>query len=164
MDGLRAFATGLPRVCRTPDDLNAREETLFGAWACGSVLAQGGMALHHKLCHTLGGMLGLPHAETHAIILPHAIAYNETAAPDALRPLADLLEAECAARGLYDFAHGLGAPSALQSLGVIESDLDRVAQEAAANPYWNPRPIEASALRHLLQRAWAGAPPAEKEA
>jgi maleylacetate reductase len=160
LEGLRAFKDGLPRVLADPADVRARGETLYGAWLCGTVLGQVGMALHHKLCHTLGGSFGLPHAETHAIILPHAIAYNEAAVPDLLAPVADIFGAKTAGRALHDFAIASGAPLALRDLGLDEPDLDRAAELATQNPYWNPRPVERAALRHLLQAAWAGRAPA----
>jgi maleylacetate reductase len=159
LSGLRAFVTGLPTVVSTPDDLVAREDTLFGAWTCGAVLAQVGMALHHKLCHTLGGTLNLPHAATHAILLPHATAYNEAAAFDALAPLAAILGSKTVGGGLFDFARQLGAPTDLKSLGVSEADLDKVADLAAQNPYWNPVAIEREAIRALLQNAYDGVRP-----
>ncbi|WP_163268710.1 maleylacetate reductase [Chelativorans alearense] len=159
LQGIRAFAVGLSRVIAAPADVAAREETLFGAWLCGTVLAQVGMALHHKLCHTLGGALNLPHAETHAIVLPHATAFNEFVAGDRLRPVADLLGSDTAGGGLFDLAEKLGAPLALKSLGVSESDLDRVAELAVQNSYWNPRAIERDAVRALLQDAYEGKRP-----
>ena len=159
LSGLRAFVTGLPVVVSSPNDLDAREDTLFGAWTCGAVLAQVGMALHHKLCHTLGGTLNLPHAATHAIILPHATAYNEAAAPEKLAPLAAILGSDTAGGGLFDFAGKLGAPTDLKSLGVAEPDLDRVADLAVQNPYWNPVAIERRAIRALLQNAYDGVRP-----
>lgn len=154
-EGLAAFVNALPKVKADPDDLVARSETLYGAWLCGTVLGQVGMALHHKLCHTLGGSFDLPHAETHAIILPHAIAYNAQAVPDLLQPLTDLLGGE----SLHDFARRMGAPMALWDLGLRESDLDRAAQIATENPYWNPRPVDYGPIRALLGAAWAGHPP-----
>ena len=159
LEGLRAFKDALPRVIATPDDLKARGETLYGAWLCGTVLGTVGMALHHKLCHTLGGSFDLPHAETHAVILPHAIAYNEAAASAHLAPLADIFDSPSASQALYRFAVAVQAPLALRDLGLGETDLDRAAEIAAQNPYWNPRPIEQAALRQLLQRAWAGDTP-----
>tara|TARA_R110000787_G_scaffold281066_1_gene392157 strand:- start:5579 stop:6664 length:1086 start_codon:yes stop_codon:yes gene_type:complete len=159
LSGLRAFVTGLPKVVVTPDDLGARENTLFGAWTCGAVLAQVGMALHHKLCHTLGGTLNLPHAATHAVILPYATAYNEAAAPNALKPLANILGSDTAGGGLYNFAKRLGAPTDLRSLGVSQGDLDKVADLAVQNPYWNPAPIEHLTIRALLQNAYDGVHP-----
>lgn len=161
LEGIRAFRDGLPKVLKTPDDLTARGETLYGAWLCGTVLGTVGMALHHKLCHTLGGSFDLPHAETHAVILPHAIAYNQRAAAAELAPLAEILGAATPGAGLYDFAVRMGAPLALRDLGMKESDLDRAAEIAVQNPYWNPRPIEQAAIRHLLQAAWAGDAPSE---
>lgn len=158
LGGIRAFVNGLPGVVAAPGDLAAREETLFGSWLCGTVLAQVGMALHHKLCHTLGGRFNLPHAETHAILLPHTAAYNEVAASAALSPVADLLGGTVGG-GLYDLAASLGAPLALKELGVVEKDLDEAAELAVRNPYWNPRPIEKAGIRALLQNAWEGSRP-----
>ncbi len=159
VEGIDAFASALPKVVAMPNDLDARGETLYGAWLCGTVLGQVGMALHHKLCHTLGGSFDLPHAETHAIVLPHAIAFNEDAVPENLAPLANALGGETAGAALHDFAKSMGAPLALRDLGLGEADLDRAADIAIENPYWNPRPIERASIRALLQAAWEGLKP-----
>jgi maleylacetate reductase len=160
MEGIRAFARALPQVVAAPGDLTARGETLYGAWLCGTVLGQVGMALHHKLCHALGGSFNLPHAETHAVILPHAVAFTEPAVTDLLAPVADVLSGESAGAGLHAFAARMGAPMALRDLGMKEEDLDRATEIATKNPYWNPRPVDPAPLRDLLGRAWAGEPPA----
>ena len=160
LEGLRAFRDALPRVMENPDDLHARGETLYGAWLCGTVLGTASMALHHKLCHTLGGSFDLPHAETHSVILPHAIAYNETAAARELAPVAEIFGGKTAGQALRAFAVRMKAPLALRDLGLKEADLDRATEIATQNPYWNPRPIEAGAIRRLLQAAWEGAAPA----
>ena len=159
LDGLRAFSDGLPKVIADPADLKAREDTQRGAWACGTVLGQVGMALHHKLCHTLGGSFNLPHAEVHAIILPHAIAYNAQGVPDPLAPISQVLGGASPGQALWDFAKQSGAPMALKDLGLSEADLDRATEIALKNPYWNPHPVTAEGLRVLLQNAWAGTPP-----
>jgi maleylacetate reductase len=83
-EGVRALAAALPRVVTDGADLDARTDAQYGAWLCGAVLAATTMSLHHKLCHTLGGTLDLPHAQTHTVVLPHALAYNAAAAPAAL--------------------------------------------------------------------------------
>lgn len=159
VEGLQAFKDALPKVMANPGDLTARGETLYGAWLCGTVLGQVGMALHHKLCHTLGGAFDLPHAETHAIILAHAMAYNAVAVPDLLAPISDIFGG-APGMAIYNFAAAMQAPQALRDIGMKESDLDRAADLATQNPYWNPRPIEKVAVRQLLQAAWAGEPPA----
>ena len=117
------------------------------------------MALHHKLCHTLGGTFDLPHAETHTVVLPHAMAYNAAAAPDAMVRIARAIGAPEAPRGLYDLAKSLGAPLSLAQLGMPKDGVDRAVELALANPYWNPAPLEAEGLRRLLQDAYEGRPP-----
>jgi alcohol dehydrogenase class IV len=159
-EGIRALARGLPRVVKAPQDLDARSDCLYGAWLCGAVLGAVGMALHHKLCHVLGGTWNLPHAETHTIVLPHAIAYNAAAAPEAMTRVARALEAATAAQGLYDLEQSLGAPLALKDIGMPGGELDRAADLACAAPYWNPRPIERAAIRKLLDDAYFGRRPA----
>jgi maleylacetate reductase len=118
------------------------------------------MALHHKLCHTLGGSFNLPHAETHTVVLPHAVAYNRAAVPDAMQLAADALGAEDAARGLHALARALGAPVALKDIGMREADLDRAAEIATKSPYYNPRPVDYGAIRKLLDDAYHGREPA----
>ncbi len=161
-EGIRALAAALPKLRANPTDIDARGDALYGAWLCGSVLGNVGMALHHKLCHTLGGTLNLPHAEAHTVVLPHAIAFNAPATPDAMKKISRALGGADAAQGLYRLAKDNGAPVALRDIGMQEADIDRVAQIAVQNPYWNPRPIAPEALpalRDLLQRAWEGAAP-----
>lgn len=158
-EGIRALATGLRAIKENAKDLNARSDCLYGAWMCGSVLGHVGMALHHKLCHTLGGSFDLPHAETHAIVLPHALAYNRDAAPDAMFRISRALGSGDAAAGIFELERELEITSGLRELGMQEADLDRACDIAMSNPYWNPRPIEREALRLLLHDAWVGSPP-----
>jgi maleylacetate reductase len=157
--GIAALGRALPRIVTDPTDRAARADALFGAWVCGSCLGAVGMSLHHKLCHTLGGMFGLPHAETHAVILPHAAAYNASAAPDALARVARALGAAEAAGGLFDLAARNGAPTSLRQIGLAESNLDKAADAAVQSPYWNPRSIERKAIRDLLDDAYHGRRP-----
>ncbi|MBO6717316.1 MAG: maleylacetate reductase [Rhizobiaceae bacterium] len=158
LEGLRALKTALPAIVASPRDPDARGKALYGAWMCGIVLGSVAMALHHKLCHTLGGSFDTPHAETHAIMLPHTVHFNEQAVPDLLAPAAALFGGS-AGGGLWDFAKSIGAPLALGDLGLAEHDLDSAAEMATANPYENPRAIDRSSIRDLLQRAWEGARP-----
>ena len=158
-EGIRALASALPGLAAAPRDRALRADALYGAWLCGIVLGSVSMALHHKLCHTLGGTFELPHAQTHSILLPHAAAYNALAAPDAMARIARALGADNAPRALYDLARAIGAPAALRDLGMPEQGIDAAADLAGQNPYWNPRPVEPDAIRGLIARAWAGAPP-----
>jgi maleylacetate reductase len=120
------------------------------------------MALHHKLCHTLGGTWNLPHAETHTVILPHALAYNAGAAPEAMLRIARALGAQDAAGGMHELARSLKAPVSLQELGMPREDLARCTDIAMQNAYANPRALDRDALRALLEDAWHGRPPARR--
>jgi alcohol dehydrogenase class IV len=163
-EGIRALARAIPALRADGQDMQARGDALYGAWLCGSVLGGVGMALHHKLCHTLGGGFNLPHAETHTVVLPQAIAFNAAAAPRAMERIAAALGAPAisAARGLFELARVNGAPVALKDIGMRAQDLDRAADIATANPYWNPRPVgprERGEIRALLERAYEGIVP-----
>ncbi|MBW4023095.1 MAG: maleylacetate reductase [Proteobacteria bacterium] len=156
---IAALARALPAIIDDAQDRSARREALYGAWLCGVALGSVGMALHHKLCHVLGGSFDLPHAPTHTVVLPHAVAYNTPGAPEAMARVASALGAKDAAGGLYDLAKRLGAPVALSAIGMKEADLDRAVTLAAAKPYPNPRPVAADPLRRLLHNAYFGIRP-----
>ena len=152
-EGIRLLGSSLPAV------ETARSEALLGAWLCGAALGATGMALHHKLCHVLGGSFALPHAETHTVVLPHVTAFNADAAPDAMRSIACALSVDVAAQGIFDLARRLGAPSSLKELGLREEDLDRAASLTIATSSWNPRPLTWDGVRTLLDDAFHGRRP-----
>jgi len=156
---LKALIDALPQIHNRADDIDARTTALWGAWLSGCCLGVTMMGLHHKLCHTLGGSFGLPHAQTHAVVLPHALAYNLPFAPDAHRTLIGVFREPDPARALWEFAHRLHLPRALCELDMPETALDSAADFAVRNPYPNPRPLERGAIRGLLARAWAGSSP-----
>ena len=159
-EGIRALSRALPIIVTQPDNLEARSDAQYGAWLGGAALGAVGMSIHHKLCHTLGGSFNLPHADTHAVILPHATAYNREAAPEAMRRIASALGGvDDAAGGLFDVIQRIGAPTALKSIGMPADGLDRAARLATENPYYSPRPLEYQAVRELLERAFQGTRP-----
>lgn len=158
VDGVRAIARSLGTVVDAPGDREARGDVLYGAWLCSTVLGYIQMALHHKLAHVLGGSFGTPHAETHAILLPHTTGFNAVAVPELLAPVAETFGGSVGG-GLWDFAKSCGAPMKLSDLGLSEADLDRAAEIAVQNPYANPRAFDRADIRNLLQAAWDGARP-----
>ena len=159
-EGIRAIAQALPVIHQRADDVAARGDALYGAWLCGSVLGNVGMALHHKLCHTLGGSFNLPHAPTHTVVLPYVLAFNASHAEEAMRRMAEALGTQgSAAAGVWALAQRHGAATSLRELGLTESALDRAADIATERPYWNPRPVDRAAVRAVLQAAFEGVRP-----
>ncbi len=156
VEGLGALAAGLRSLQRDPDDLDARADLLYGAWLAGRCLEAVGMGLHHKLCHTLGGSFGLPHAPTHTVVLPHAMAYNAQAAPEAMSAAAAALGVDDAPSGLQALVAELGGPVRLDALGFALADVARAAELATARPYPNPRPVDRDGVVGLLTYATRG--------
>ena len=119
------------------------------------------MGLHHKICHVLGGAFDLPHAQTHAVMLPHVIAYNVAAAPEAMRRIARALQAPDALSGIGALAASLPIARSLEALGMPASGIERAVELATRDAYPNPRPIERAAIAAMLERAFHGAPAAD---
>lgn len=160
LEGIKALTEALPKIASDGSSKDARERALYGAWLCGICLGNSSMGIHHKLCHMLGGSYGLPHSETHTILLPHSLAYNALAIPRQMKPLASVFPNSNgdAVNGLNLFLEKLGAPRALKDFGLKESDLDDATQKALSARYPNPRELQSEGLRELLGRAWAGLP------
>lgn len=158
LEGTKALAESLPVIVENKLDLDARLKAQYGAWLCAMCLGSVGMSLHHKLCHTLGGSFNLPHAETHTIVLPHAIAYNAPKIPETMKKLADVLPGSDgdAIKGLNVLLTKLKVKRGLKEFGMKEEDVDKAAEIAVSNPYWNPREIEKEPLRETIRRCWAG--------
>jgi maleylacetate reductase len=164
VEGIQAITKALPVIIQSNGlDREARSDTLYGAWLCACCLGLVGMSLHHKLCHVLGGMFNLPHAETHTIILPHALSYNFSALP---KPTVQKLARAFTGHqdgdpiaGLNDLVSQLsrgGVKRALKDVGMQEDGIDRATEAAMKNPYWNPREITRYGIRELIRRAWSG--------
>jgi maleylacetate reductase len=164
VEAIGLLGRGLPAIAADPGDRTARADTLRAAWLSGICLGTVPMGLHHKLCHTLGGSFNLPHAETHTVVLPHAMAYNAAAAPEAMRRIAYALDVPDAPAGVYDLVAALGGPLSLAKLGMHEQDLDRATELATATPYPNPRELTAAGIRELLSNALDGIRPEPAEA
>jgi maleylacetate reductase len=157
-EGVRAMLAALPVIVGSPGDLDARSEALQGAWLCGAVLGATTMSLHHKLCHVLGGSFDLPHAETHAVVLPHVVAHNGPAAPAAVAALGRALGVaagpDTVTEALAARARDLGAPTSLAALGMPRDGIRTVVEQVLAAPYANPGPVTRESLTALLQAAY----------
>jgi maleylacetate reductase len=158
-EGARTLARGLPVAVSDPADLAARTDALLGAWLAGAAMAAAGVGIHHQLCHLLGGAYRLPHAELHAVVLPHAVAFVAPAARPQLARLAGALGVEEVPGGLWDLGRRLGTPASLAELGLAETELDRAAAQAVARVVQAPRRAGVSELRALLGAAWQGRRP-----
>ena len=171
-EGIRAISRGVPVAVRSPEDVDGRSETLYGAYLAGAAFAVAGSGLHHKICHVLGGAYDLPHADMHTVVLPHVVAFNEPAIPEAMGRVARALgEAANGANGtsgdgsaaanLFDLIEEIGAPTTLADIGMKEEDLDEaVSLVLEKSPEDNPRPVDEAGVRAILEGAYSGHRPA----
>ncbi|WP_020495863.1 maleylacetate reductase [Sciscionella marina] len=161
VEGVRALAAGLPEVTRDPSGVGGREQALYGAYLAAVAFASAGSGLHHKICHVLGGKYNLPHAQTHAVVLPYVLAFNAPNAPEAARRLAEAFGADTALAGLQALRARLGAPAALRDQGLAEADLSEAVEAIlAAVPEDNPTKATGDNLAALIRAAWEGSEPA----
>ena len=158
-EGIRVLRDGLPRVVASPGDIDARSDVLAGAYLAGACFAAAGSGIHHKICHVLGGAYDLPHAEMHTVILPHALAFNAPAVPEAMARMAAALGEADVPAAVYDLAVSLGAPTSLAAIGMREADLDAATRLIVAAAPRNPRPVTEPAIRALLMEAFRGRRP-----
>ncbi|MGZ5213778.1 MAG: maleylacetate reductase [Actinomycetota bacterium] len=158
-EGICALVRGIPASVERPADLEARSEAMYGAYLAGAALGVVGMAVHHRICHVLGGTFGLSHGDVNAVVLPHAVRYNQRAAPEAMARVAAALGVPDAATGIFDFARAIGAPASLESLGFRREDLAEAVRLTVESPPWNPRQVDADGIAALLDDAFAGRRP-----
>ena len=150
-EAMRRFGAHLPRAVAHGADIDARGECLVAAWLAGAVLT-GGTGLHHKLAHVLGGY-GLPHAETHAILLPHVARFNLAEAPDAHARLADALGSGDPADALLRMVQEFPIPQRLRDVGFDAGRINDTATQVAALGIREPRPVSVEDARGILRTA-----------
>ena len=169
-EGIRALRAGLPRIVNDPLDLGGRENALYAAYLSAAAFASAGSGLHHKICHVLGGRYNLPHAQTHATVLPYVLAFNGPATPEAEQRIAAAFGAAgssepgtgkySALAGLDALRQELDAPRSLADYGFTEDLIGEAAEAILPSvPASNPRPVTAENLRTLLRAAWSGVVP-----
>jgi maleylacetate reductase len=159
-EAIEVLSRALPMCVKDSSSRSGRTDALYGAYLAGTVLAVTGMAIHHRICHVLGGTLGLAHGDSNSVLLPHAAAFNEVAAPEEMSRIAEILESENAAVGLFDLAESMDAPTSLEELGVEEQQLEQVADLVLEGNHYNPRPVTKTELLELLRNAYEGRRPA----
>jgi maleylacetate reductase len=151
-EAMRRFGAFLPRAVTRGADIEARSECLVASWLAGTVL-MAGTGLNHKLAHVLGGY-GLPHAETHAVLLPHTTRFNLAAGGDVPARLSEALHAPDSSDMIAQMLEGFGIPRRLRDLGFDEAKISDAAAQIGALKIEKPRPVSADEARALLLAAF----------
>ncbi|MBT2548848.1 maleylacetate reductase [Arthrobacter sp. ISL-65] len=160
-EGIRALNLALPAIKAEPLEPAGREQALYGAYLAAVAFASAGSGMHHKICHVLGGAYNMPHAQTHATVLPHVLAFNAPYAPDAESRIAGAFGTPRALDGLNALRETLNAPKALKDYGLAEESIPEATRLILpAIPALNPRKVTSENLQELLRDAYSGTTPA----
>jgi maleylacetate reductase len=182
LEGVTRIVGSLSLCIANGRNLDAREDLLTGAYLAGFSIANAAMALHHGICHVLGGRTGVAHGVLNSIMLPHVMRFNADAVPDAMSTIADamrdtaptlpspasgggkesLLPSPASGGGkqapaaVAALVASLPVPQRLRDAGVPEAVLGTVAAEAAGNStvQANPKAVTEADLVALLRSAW----------
>ena len=158
-EGIRSLAAALLEIQEDPQSISARQKAQYGAWLCAICLGSTTMALHHKICHAVGGALNLPHAGTHTVVLPRALSYNAPAVPQVMKTIGEALPLGDgdAVKGLDMLIKALSLPSSLAEYGMQEKNVDVVTKQVLQSSFNNPMPLEQEKVRQLIHSCYGGA-------
>jgi maleylacetate reductase len=157
---LKLLGPGLRRTKQDPGDLDARLDSMIGAWL-SLVGTQGGVekGASHAIGHILGGSAGVPHGFTSCVTLPHVLRWNKsvTAARQKLVSAAlgepEVEAADLVARLIAD----LGLPNTLRAVKVPREQLREIAELTMHDPWTatNPRKVAGPEdIVEILEMAW----------
>lgn len=137
---LALLSANLLKACENGQDLQARQATLLGAMLAGQAFSNAPVAAVHALAYPIGGIFHVPHGLSNALVLPHVLRFNLPHAAALYAELADVVvphatgsataKAEALVVAMQQIATLTGIPTRLEQVGVKESDLDRLADDA----------------------------------
>ncbi|HEY5800088.1 MAG TPA: iron-containing alcohol dehydrogenase [Burkholderiaceae bacterium] len=137
---LQLLSQNFYQVVENGADLAAREGMLLGAMLAGQAFANAPVAAVHALAYPVGALFHVPHGLSNALVLPHVLRFNLPAAAGLYAELAAILapdaagsdEARAAAMiaALESMAQRVGIPTRLSQVGIAETDLDALADDA----------------------------------
>lgn len=160
-EGIRALADGLSKIVEGPHGIDGRDQAFYGAYLAAVSFTSAGLGMHHKICHVFGGTFNLPHAQTHATVLPYVLAFNAAYAPEAEQRISTAFGTETALEGLQKLRAELNAPRALEDYGLTANDIaEAVEISLPIIPRNNPREVTTDNLTELFQAALVGDDPA----
>jgi alcohol dehydrogenase class IV len=137
-----------------PQERN-RVALALGALLAAIAVDRAGFALHHVLGQTAVRVLGIPHAETYAALLPQTMEAMRSRAPEQFQALASALGTEPA--GLRERIDDLAGHRRIGELGADRDGIDEVVDLAMARPelaQMTPGKVERADLAGILEAAW----------
>jgi alcohol dehydrogenase class IV len=162
VEGMRLVKENLVRAVKDGSDIEARSHML-AASQMGSTAFQKGLGAIHSLSHPVGATLDTHHGLTNAVAMPYVLKFNREAIDGKVQRLARWLGLDKPTfDGFMEWSLALrrevGIPHTLAELGVEESQLDSLAEMAAADPTAGGNPVAAGVpeMRRMYESALTG--------
>lgn len=164
---LTLLSANLIKACENGSDLAARQAMLLGAYFAGQAFSNAPVAAVHALAYPIGGIFHVPHGLSNSLVLPHVLRFN---LPEAVEHYAELAgfvapqaggsteaRAEALIAAMQQIAHRTGIETTLRQMGIAETDLDRLADDAMLQTRLlgnNPRDITRTDARAIYAAAF----------
>jgi len=167
LEGIRLIAANLLKAVRDGNNLDARTALALGSLYGGLCLGPVGTGAVHALAYPLGGQFRVAHGVANAVLAPHVLRFNLSAAPERYAEIALALGVEqgpnaftTAERGIALLAELLkasGLPDRLSALGLGADTipaLARAAMQVTRLLKNNVRPLTEADAIQIYKQAW----------
>ncbi|MBT3359889.1 MAG: iron-containing alcohol dehydrogenase [Rhodospirillales bacterium] len=151
-EGIRLIGRYLTRAVQNGEDMEARTALALASMYGGFCLGPVNTAAGHAIAYPLGTRHHLPHGHANAIIFPHVLAFNAEVAPERTALVLDALGTTA-----FRFCENLGIEMRMSQLGIPESDLEAMADEAFAIKRLldnNPREVSREDILTIYKTAY----------
>lgn len=140
LGAVRLVFSYLKRAYENGHDLEAREQLMFASVMAGMAFNNAGLGYNHALGHQLGGFYNELHGDYEGILLPYVFEFNSMAVPEnKILRLAEVMGVSAESKPeavektislMRKLTADIDIPQGLKKMGVLESDLDTLAQNA----------------------------------
>ena len=167
VQALRLLFRNLVRACEDGRNLEARQAMLLGAMLAGQAFANAPVAAVHALAYPIGGIFHVPHGLSNALVLPHVMRFNETHCAPLYAELAAVVvpdatgtteaRSDALIQAMTDLAVKVGIETRLRQVGIAETDLDRLTDDAMLQTRLlmnNPREVARADAKAIYEAAW----------
>ena len=164
LEAWRLLESHYEGVINNPQDIEARGAMQLGAYWAGLAIENSMLGAAHACANPLTANYGTEHGVAIGLMLPHVVRWNGSEVGDRYNQLVKQSSvaldrddpAEALARRLEELLAIGGLQRTLKAAGVPQSDLPRLAEEAAGQwtGKFNPRPFAALGALELYQRAY----------
>ena len=163
---IKLIVEWLPQAVGNGANLEARDKMAYAEYLAGVAFNNAGIGIVHAMAHQPGALLNKPHGVCNAILLPYGCEFNIIACPQKYADIAvamgvntaGLSTMEAAEKGIdaiRKLSQDIGIPSGLAEIGVKESDIPLLADNAIKDIccLFNPRKIRLEDLTRLYKEA-----------